>query len=147
MPRFARLARGDMIQYLKWDEKYAVGIAEFDEQHKKIMEMLNQLLDAVKHEGTIEKSGDIVNKLIAYASEHFGTEEAAMKEHDYPYLKKHHDEHNVIKSKLSDLHKKCVEGDTLHTMEILKFITHWMDNHLKDVDMNYGPFLVAKGYK
>ena len=136
-----------MIQYLKWDDNYAVGIALFDEQHKKIMEMLNRLLDAVKHEGRVEKCGEIVNELITYSSLHFGTEEAAMKKYGYPHFQKHYDEHNAIKTKLGDLHKKCVEGDILHTMEILKFITHWIDNHLKDIDMNYGPFLVEKGYK
>ena len=136
-----------MIQYLKWDDKYAVGITLFDDQHKKIMEMLNQLLDAVKHDGSNEKCSDIVNELIKYSSLHFGTEEAAMKKYGYPYFRKHYDEHNAIKLKLGDLHKKCVEGDILNTLEILKFITHWIDNHLQDNDMNYGSFFLSKGYK
>lgn len=135
-----------MFQYLKWDDNYAVGIPLFDEQHKKIMEMLNQLLDAVKHDGKTEKCRDIVNELITYSSLHFTAEEDALKKHGYPHLKKHYKEHNEIKMKISEIHKKCVEGDFLRIVEILKFITLWMDKHLKDVDMNYGPFLRAKGF-
>jgi len=40
-----------------------------------------------------------------------------------------------------------MEGDKPHTVEILKFITHWMDNHLRNDDKDYASFLIKKGFK
>jgi len=136
-----------MIQYLKWNEKYTLGIVVFDEQHKKIMELLNRLLDSVKQDGKTEKCRTIISELISYSAFHFGAEEDAMKKHNYPDYKKHFEEHSIIKLKLAELHSKCVEGNMPHTVEILKFITHWIDNHLKNDDISYGPFLIKKGFK
>ena len=136
-----------MIQYLKWDDNYAVGIALFDEQHKKIMELLNSLLDAVKQTGKTEQCSVIITELVSQSAQHFAAEEAAMKKYNYPYYKKHLEGHTDIKMKIGELHQKCVEGDMPQTIEILKFMTHWMDSHLKDVDMNYGPFLISQGFK
>lgn len=136
-----------MIRYIKWGNRYTTGIGVFDEQHKKIMGLLNQLLSAVKQNGKTEKCRDILNELMPYSATHFDAEEEAMKKFRYPYYKKHCEEHIEIKMKIGELHKKCMKGDKPRTVEILKFISHWMDKHLKNDDINYGPFLIKKGFK
>ena len=118
-----------------------------DEQHKKVMELLNRLLDAAKHGLKAGYCGTIFDELISYAASHFTAEEDAMKKHNYPYFKRHHEEHSEIKMKISEMYQKCVEGNMPRTVEILQFITLWMDKHLKNTDVSYGAFLVAKGFK
>lgn len=136
-----------MIQHLEWDEKYSMGIAVFDEQHQRIIQLLNKLLDAAKDNKKTEEFGIVLKELISYAASHFTAEEDAMKKYDYPHYKEYRDEHDEIKLKLSELYQKYVEDDMPNTIELLKFITHWIDNHLKNADMNYAPFLIKKGFK
>ena len=136
-----------MIQYLKWGSKYTIGIGIFDEQHKKIMCLLNQLLGAINRSGKTEKCREILDELIPYSTAHFAAEEEAMKKFNYPHYKKHCEEHIEIKTKIGELYKGCKEGNMPQTVEILKFITHWMDNHLTNDDINYAPFLIKKGFK
>ena len=132
---------------MKWNDSYSTGIKRFDEQHKGIIILLNRLLDTIKVRKQTKEIGAVLSELTAFSDIHFQEEEDAMMRHGYPYYSAHYEEHKRLRSKVSELHQKHTEGDMPHTVEMLKFISHWVDNHLKDTDINYGPFLIEKGFK
>lgn len=132
---------------MKWNNTYSTGIERFDEQHKGIIILLNRLLDTMKDQRKTDETGTVLSELTAFSDNHFTEEEDAMMRHGYPHYSKHYVEHNTLRSKVSELRQKHAEGDMPHTVEMLKFISHWVDSHLKDTDINYGPFLIKKGFK
>ena len=132
---------------MKWNDTYSTGIERFDEQHKGIIVLLNRLLVTVKERKKPDETGAVLNELTAFSDIHFKEEEDAMMKHGYPYYKTHYDEHNTLRSKVNELRQKHTEGNTPQTVEMLKFLSHWVDNHLKDTDINYGPFLLQRGFK
>ena len=89
----------DDREYIKWNNKYCVGISIIDEQHKKLFGFLNKTIDAREHGDNIEELKEVLEKMTAYALEHFETEEAYMIEFDYPECRYHSEEHYRFFSK------------------------------------------------
>lgn len=136
-----------MIMYLKWEEQYSTGIGLFDEQHKRELILLNQIIDAASKKMLRERICIIMDELTKTLDSHFVVEEMAMRLYEFPALKKHRYEHDEIKLKITALHEKCVEGDVPNIFELLKLTTRWFGNHLTNKDINCGRFLINQGYK
>jgi hemerythrin len=61
--------------FFKWKEEYSVSIQEIDNQHKVIIDLLNDLYDAFLRKDHENKTGDIISRLTDYALMHFKVEE------------------------------------------------------------------------
>jgi len=78
---------------IKWDDKYSFGITIIDEQHKKLVGIINKTIDAKEHNEDTEELMQVLEEMTQYALEHFETEKAYMEEFDYPEYKYHNEEH------------------------------------------------------
>ena len=86
---------------LTWNDSYSVNVKEIDQQHKKLFDMLNSLLEAMKEGKGKEIVGTIIKDMQSYTVIHFGTEERYMQKFEYPDYPKHKSEHEKFISKLS----------------------------------------------
>jgi len=57
--------------YFRWNEKYSVGIAEIDAQHRHLVKMVNDLYEAMYAGQGREALGKILSGLIRYTQTHF----------------------------------------------------------------------------
>ncbi len=130
---------------LTWNDNYSVNIKQFDDQHKKLIDLINQLHDAMK----IGKGGLILSQvlkaLITYTGSHFADEERLMKLHNYPNYEEHQKEHNLLVSQVLDMQKNLLEGKIPLTQSIMNFLKEWLEKHIQGEDKKYGPFLNGKG--
>ena len=58
---------------LEWSEDYVVGVAEIDEQHKHLFDIVNRLHKAVSEGAEQSMLGEILNELIDYTLADIGT--------------------------------------------------------------------------
>lgn len=128
-----------------WSDKYSVNIKEIDEQHKKLVDMLNELHDAMKSGKGKEIVGKTLTELIKYAGTHFANEERLMTAHGYPEYNAHKAEHTKFTLKVSELQKSFQQGAPVLTVEVLNFLKDWLQTHILGIDKKYGPFLNSKG--
>ena len=72
-----------------WSDQYSINVGEIDDQHQKILELVNDLHNAV--ESCIEKETLRVklSALVDFTDLHFSTEDQLMKKHGYPGMKAH----------------------------------------------------------
>jgi len=136
-----------MIEYLKWNESCSTGVDKFDEQHKKLLELLNKLLGTIKEREEKSGMGFLLKDLFFFAVSHFNYEEDVMARFGYEHFDEHKKEHDKIKLMVGRLHQNYLAGNMPETIEILEVITRWFEDHLKHTDMKYGPFLKEKGFK
>jgi len=72
---------------IKWKKEFSVGIKKLDNQHKKIIKILNQFLTINPGEhgkgGNEKEIEKILDNLLEYIKEHFRTEEEYMLKYDY----------------------------------------------------------------
>jgi hemerythrin len=61
---------------IEWEDIYSVGIEEFDNDHKKLIELINRLHQAMLDKKAKEVLGEIINELVDYTIYHFNKEEA-----------------------------------------------------------------------
>jgi hemerythrin len=130
---------------ITWNESYSVKVKQFDDQHKKLIDMVNELHDAMK----VGKGKDLLEKILAgliqYTVTHFANEERLMKQHNYPGYEQHKKEHHLLTLQVKDVQKKYHEGDAVLSQSVLTFLKEWLQNHIKGTDKNYAPFLNSKG--
>ncbi|MFP3983901.1 MAG: bacteriohemerythrin [Desulfurivibrionaceae bacterium] len=132
-------------QLVEWGPHLSVEIEKIDNQHKKLVEMINRLYQAV-----IEKRGkntvsSILDELINYTSEHFKTEEDFFDRYGYPEKEEHKKIHNNLVEKVLDFQKKFKENSAQVDMELLEFLKDWLVNHIMKTDKKYAPFLKKQG--
>jgi len=130
---------------ISWNESFSVKVKKFDDQHKKLVEMLNELHEAMKvgkGKNALEK---ILDGLIQYTKTHFLSEELLMKQYNYPGYEQHKKEHNLLTMKVLDVQKSYREGSSVLPQSVMTFLKDWLQQHIQGEDKNYGPFLNGKG--
>lgn len=130
---------------MNWSDNLSVNIKEIDEQHKRLVGMLNDLHDAMKDGKGSSMTGHVLTGLIQYVGTHFATEEKYMKTHAYPDYLKHKAEHDALTKQAVDLQMQFKAGKPVLTVELMKFLRDWLSNHIVGTDKKYGPFLNGKG--
>lgn len=130
---------------LTWNDSYSVKVKQLDEQHKKLIDLINQLYDAMKVGKGSEVIGPVLKSLITYTQTHFSTEEQLMKLHGYPDYDTHKNEHNQLVAQVSEIKKGMDAGKMPLTQNIMNFLRDWLIKHIQGDDKKYGPFLNNKG--
>ncbi|MGB9597496.1 MAG: bacteriohemerythrin [Candidatus Poribacteria bacterium] len=128
-----------------WDDSFSVNIKQIDEQHKKLVNILNNLHDAMKLGKGSQILGNIFAELIQYVETHFTAEERLMHTYSYNEYDSHKLIHSGLTKKVIEFQKKFQQGQNILTMEIIDFLKNWLQNHILGTDKKYGPFLNSKG--
>ncbi|HOJ64747.1 MAG TPA: bacteriohemerythrin [Spirochaetota bacterium] len=128
-----------------WEEKYSVNIKEIDEQHKKLVGILNELHTSMlggKANNVLKK---VLNELIDYTTYHFKTEEQLMTIHNYPKYDEHKASHKNLTDKVLSFYSELESGKKLLSVELLFFLKDWLVNHILGEDKMYSKFFNDKG--
>ena len=63
------------MSLLTWNPAMSVGVRLLDEDHKKLIAMINQLHDGMLAGHSNDVVGDVLRRLVSYTVEHFRREE------------------------------------------------------------------------
>jgi hemerythrin len=127
-------------ELVRWDECLSTGIEIFDEQHKKILNQLNRLFNAIVDRHSTEITGSIIESLYVYTNTHFKDEEAEMKDAEYFDYSAHKSQHDYFLLRVWEFGKKHDSGDDI-TVELFGFLKDWIINHILKEDKKYIPYL------
>ena len=129
---------------LEWSDGLSVEFAEMDEDHKKLVEMVNTLNDAVEKGETGDTVEEILEELLSYTQWHFRHEERLMQEYEYEGLFEHKKEHEDLTAQALDLFEKYQGGDDSVPGMLMPFLKDWLTNHILGTDKDTGAFLAAQ---
>ena len=132
---------------INWNDSLSVHVAEIDQQHKKLIEMINELNDAMKVGKGKDVLEKIVNNLIGYTATHFKTEENYFAKFGYPDTENHKKEHAAFVQKVSDFKTGFETGKLAMTIEVMSFLSDWLKNHIMGTDKKYASFFNEKGLR
>jgi len=132
---------------IKWDNGLSVGVVEIDQQHQKMVGMINDLNDAMKQGKGKDVLGKIVSGLASYAGTHFRTEEGYFARFAYPDAEHHTKAHADFTKKVVEFKAGFDKGKIGLTIDVMNFLSNWLQGHIKGEDKKYGPFFNAKGLK
>ena len=130
------------MQY-EWSAELEIGYPSIDDQHKQLVETLNNLLFACEHGSHKSELKKTVDFLVTYSVKHFTDEEAFQIEHEYPDYERHkllHDDFMRVALELSE--RLLEEGATVSlTAKVRSTLGEWLVNHIKGEDLQIGFYL------
>ncbi len=135
------------MEYFKWDAKFSVGIDSIDNQHKKIIELINELYGAFVDKRTDDIMGRILHEMADYAIYHFKYEENLLEQSGYPLTAKHIEEHDAFNLKVNEFKAKSALGKFQITFTVLNYLKDWLANHILINDAKYSSHLKKFGAK
>lgn len=127
-----------------WLEKYSIGVEAFDEQHKKLVELLNQLASAMAEGKGKTVLEPVLNNLIKYTVFHFNEEEKYFDRFDYSGAEVHRVEHLKLIEEVKQFKTDYDAGKIGITVELMRFLKGWLINHIADTDKEFGKLLNNK---
>jgi hemerythrin len=135
------------VVLIDWNDSFSVKVAEIDQQHKTLVDLLNELYDAMKIGKGRDVVGKIVENLLDYATTHFSLEERYFVRFDYPDQQSHVAEHADFIRKAQDFKTDLERGNRTLSVEVLRFLSDWLKRHILGADMEYSQFFYEHGLR
>ena len=133
---------------IEWTAELSVGIDSIDEQHKKLVNMINALNDAMLTNSSNELLGKIFTGLAAYTQKHFAYEENMFAEYGYTNSIEHKRQHGELIAQVVELKERFIENPQgTMSVDLMLFLKRWLTNHIMRTDKEYAEFLISKGVK
>lgn len=125
---------GDVVQ---WTDSLSTGISLIDEQHKMLLNYINNLYHAMQRGVTDDILLNILDVLHDYTVSHFSTEEQFFLHSDYKDSEKHREIHRKFTSRIAEFRDNMKNGSAQVSMELLNFLRDWLIHHIQGTDHQY----------
>ena len=123
-----------------WDDRLKLHVPEIDEQHQRLVQMLDDLHGAMIQGRSREILQDIISGLIEYTHVHFATEERYFALDGYPNASRHKGQHQEFVRRVTEFQARLDQGQTRLCIDILAFLRTWLVAHIEGSDGAYGRF-------
>lgn len=134
--------------YFVWDaELYSVGDATLDQQHQRLLTVMNRLYVLIHEQGGITNiagTAAMMQELIQFIIEHISYEEQRLQESTYPLdsLARHRAEHNGFVAKVQGFEQRLQDADPTVLDDMLPYLYgDWLIQHICGTDMAYRDYL------
>jgi hemerythrin-like metal-binding protein len=133
---------------IQWTQDLSVSVEALDSDHKVLIDMINQLDDAIKGGKPQDTVSKVLNALLDYTGYHFEREEALMDACGYPDLDAHARTHKTLKAQVANIRDRYDRNpESIHEREVLAFLKNWLTAHILGRDQLYSPFMTTKHEK
>ena len=126
--------KGALMVELIWKKEFDIGVAAIDEQHHKMVELINKLEEHT-HNYNANGVSEVLEELIAYTQYHFIAEERYMESINYDGLEKHRKIHLSLVDEVLVYADKKNRGVDVDSFELLLFLKEWLIDHILHEDM------------
>jgi len=120
---------------ITWTADLDTGIPVIDQQHRRIVDFINDL-EAAQVLGNKEQIKQVIYDCIDYTLSHFAFEESMQEEAGYPYCKPHKKVHELFTRKVAEYQQRMELGDDI-AEELHGMLARWLVNHIKRDDADY----------
>jgi hemerythrin-like metal-binding protein len=86
------------MSIIKWRDAYNTGVAQFDREHHKLVELIGIMFEVVRDKSGKEMVEKAYQEVLSYTEYHFANEEQAMKDAHYPEFEEHVAAHARLRS-------------------------------------------------
>jgi len=132
----------NVVPLMTWDNSFALQIPVVDEQHRRLLGLVNQLHAAMKLKKDSREIGSVLAGLSDYTTFHFSQEEKLMKQAGYQQLESHQKIHRDLVSRITEIRTKFDAGDSMVSMELMEFLKEWLTRHIKGTDKQYAAAVI-----
>ena len=131
---------------IKWDEKFATGVPDLDEQHKKIFSFLNDFEDMIKAHKTAASIKKAIDFMEHYAKIHFNFEEINMAKYHCLEQTRNKKDHQLFLASVDKYRARFAKEGYSEglLMELHHWIEKWITEHICTVDVHLKEYILKK---
>ena len=122
------------MAHLVWQDDLNTGIQVIDNQHKRIVEMINHLRRPARQGTRGDRRGD--RELVDYTLSHFAFEETLMEDAGYQFSRAHKKIHELFIRRVSEYRVRFQAGEDVGD-ELKGLLSRWLFNHIRNDDAGY----------
>jgi hemerythrin-like metal-binding protein len=122
------------MAYFEWADDLIIDNGPIDEDHKRLVSLVNELHTATSEGQGHGVVGSILEQLIVYTKEHLQREERIMEQAQFPHLKQHKVGHQKFVDSLLDLQNKYEAGSITVASQLSTLLRDWLSLHIRRSD-------------
>jgi hemerythrin len=128
--------------FILWNDEYNTGIDVIDLQHRRIVDYINELHNAINGNNTTIV-GVVLDDLVEYTVSHFSFEESLMEEHGYLHTDSHRKTHSAFTNRIFRYQQEWAEGKDV-SRKLLSELKVWLISHIQKDDQDYAHVISSK---
>ncbi len=132
---------------IEWSDDISVGIKLIDEQHKRLVSLINALHEANETGNTKGVVKSAVRELDEYVRVHFITEEEVLRVYGYPDYEQHKRSHTQFADEVRSFYKDLPDDDAKVMNVVMTMLKNWLTSHILKADKAFGPYLKEQGMR
>lgn len=125
------------VDIFPWNESFNTGVEEIDQQHRKLVEILNKVAGYMSLDSLNFNFNALIDELVDYATYHFDSEDKFWldKLEGSDYTKQHQENHNQFIETVTTLKNRAnFPSDEEWIEELLSFLASWLASHILESD-------------
>jgi len=129
----------DNTNLVTWSQTFSVGVKVIDDQHKELLELVNDMYNHIVGDEKAEKAffKKIVKKTVNYIKVHFSTEEKILKAVKFQGYAEHKRAHDSFIFKVIENVRDYEDGKRVTLTSITHFLKDWILTHIAIEDKQY----------
>ncbi len=128
-----------MRNYIGWQDEFSVGVDVIDEQHQKLLEVINTFLASLEESDDHFAIGRSLDEMIKYTEYHFYTEQLLLEKH--PDFLAHLNQHWQLVKKAKKIQRDYEQHAEIKA-DIFDFLLLWLKEHILGTDKVYFSYLL-----
>ena len=133
------------MSLITWQDSFSVGIHSIDDQHKKLVGMINNLYSEFYKGITDDFLKELIVELEKYTVYHFSYEEKFMKLYNYKDSKEHQEEHKKFVEEIKNYKETVSQKNKTAVIDFATFLKNWLLKHIMGTDKRYSKLFQEKG--
>lgn len=129
------------MEILKWGKEFELGIPEIDQQHKKLVDILNSFYTELA--GNVDRDEAIkhfFDDLERYLISHLKFEEEFMQQMGFDNFESHKKVHDMFIKLYQEEKERYLNGNKKALNELVALSLSWLLNHIAKTDRKYAEF-------
>ena len=135
------------MKIFEWTKEYSVEIAELDEHHQRLFDIVNEIFTLMSEGGATDRQIiRVLEKLLDYTHYHFDEEEKIMAKMGYPELGVHRMHHQQFIQAVKGFHASAQNGMAIFVAtKVASVGSEWLKNHILKEDHQYTEYMKGQG--
>lgn len=132
------------MAYYKWSDELSVNVEAFDKHHRRLVELINELHEAMSKGRGREVVDSVIVELANYTRYHFSEEERLMKQHNHAGYEQHKAEHDAFVKTVEEFIGRLDAGSGTLSISVMSFLVKWLTTHIQKTDKKYSILLADR---
>ncbi len=121
----------------EWKDNYSVGSKSIDNQHKKLIQFINEFYENITIKSNKELISALIKEMKEYTVFHFNYEEVYLEKLGFKEMEEHKLEHVKFIEKVNNFEARFNSKKIILSYEITSFLKNWLKHHILIEDMKY----------